>query len=522
MQVEVTCPKCGESWAEDSRRVVRKLRCISCSHRFMPVREGVPCPKCGSVLILPRGRSRRTVTCLNCSFVFREPKWWQKRRYQALGFFIAVVLVFVVFALFRYWSNVRLAGELRAEYAKWLETLPKVPDSENGMLPILEGLKAFKGELPECVPGKDPSLLSEEDRALMRQYIAEREQGLRLVYEGLKYEKFLFPTDWSRIREAKFPNLPEFRNAAYALVYKSSFAAEEGRKPEALEEYLNVLRLGRTLSSSRAYISAMIEVAVLYIGLRSMTRTLSESSFAGSDLEYTLETLLQLHGKGGGFYPTMESKYYMLMFVIADIIEGKFSFGHPDWKVGWLDRLRLSKFIRNYRLDVEICRKVREIWRNIDLLKYYTLPAGVRDSLTPSWTLLKAAPTHDLLRGVQYEVIRLPDIEQIVSVLVDSEVIWRGAIALAAVRLFEARNSRLPQNIEELGNLVSKELLIDPFSGGNLIYRLTGSDFYLYSVGYNGVDHRGIGEVRIYEKDYNWKEMSDIIFHAPGGVGEDK
>jgi len=114
-----------------------------------------------------------------------------------------------------------------------------------------------------------------------------------------------------------------------------------------------------------------------------------------------------------------------------------------------------------------------------------------------------------------FTLIGLPDTEQVVGVLVDSEVIWRGAIALAGIRLFEARNGKLPQNIEELGNLVPKDLLIDPFSGGNLIYRLAGNDFYLYSAGYDGVDHRGIGDVQIYEKDYGWEEMSDIIFHAP-------
>jgi hypothetical protein len=86
---------------------------------------------------------------------------------------------------------------------------------------------------------------------------------------------------------------------------------------------------------------------------------------------------------------------------------------------------------------------------------------------------------------------------------------------LAAVRLFEVRNGRLPENLTELNGLVPKELLVDPFSGKHIIYRPAGDDFYLYSTGYDGVDGMPVKAVPFFEDEGDWRRGPDIIFHVP-------
>ncbi len=97
-----------------------------------------------------------------------------------------------------------------------------------------------------------------------------------------------------------------------------------------------------------------------------------------------------------------------------------------------------------------------------------------------------------------------------------SETYWRASIAVAAIKLFEKRNGHLPKNLDELGGLVPKELLVDPFSGKHLVYHLKGvNDFCLYSVGIDGVDGKCEDTRELFDVQQREDEPDDIIFHAP-------
>jgi len=74
---------------------------------------------------------------------------------------------------------------------------------------------------------------------------------------------------------------------------------------------------------------------------------------------------------------------------------------------------------------------------------------------------------------------------------------------------------------------IYKDLVTDPFSGSYFVYRCAGNDFYLYSVGQDGKDEVGGGEVPFFENEllfyYSGAEaFRDIIFHAPAGSGKER
>jgi hypothetical protein len=128
----------------------------------------------------------------------KERKWWLRWKTLILGAIAAVVLIVAIFVLIRWRSNVELAKELRAEIEAWLQTIPKIPDSENGMLPVLSGLEAFKDDLPERLKAEDFSVENESDKALLTEYLAEKEPALAQIYKGLTYKKFVFPEDYRK------------------------------------------------------------------------------------------------------------------------------------------------------------------------------------------------------------------------------------------------------------------------------------------------------------------------------------
>jgi hypothetical protein len=433
-------------------------------------------------------------------------KWWMRRRTIICGIIAAALLTAAIFVLIRWYSNVTLAKELRAEIETWLQTLPQIPDSENGMLPVLSGLESFKGGLPQRLWAEDFGVENESDKTLLKQYLAEKEQALGQIYKGLTYKKFLFPGDYRKGYARGCPNMLAFRIAARLLELKGGLLESEGKKSEALNEYLNIFRLGETLSGERSDIPCTIEAAVLDTAFRRLTRFLSDSSVGEKDISSALKSLVELHGDCSNvFTMSKEADYYSFLMVVADVIEGKL--GPADG---------VLKYFYNFRYDVDIYRRTAEIWRNTDPAKYYALPPEAKSNET----FLEAIGMHNTHKGYIARV--LPNHLGTTQTLALIETLWRGAIALAAVRLFEAQDGRLPKNLQKLGELVPKEFLIDPFSGKEIIYRLVGNDFYLYSVGLDGMDGNPVNALPYFREKKYLSDLQDIIFHAPSAPLKEK
>ena len=64
-----------------------------------------------------------------------------------------------------------------------------------------------------------------------------------------------------------------------------------------------------------------------------------------------------------------------------------------------------------------------------------------------------------------------------------------------AIRLFQKKNGRLPQSLEELVPEYLDVVPLDPYTDNPLIYRVTGDDYALYSVGTDRTDNGGAGKV---------------------------
>jgi len=67
----------------------------------------------------------------------------------------------------------------------------------------------------------------------------------------------------------------------------------------------------------------------------------------------------------------------------------------------------------------------------------------------------------------------------------------RGTEILIALRRFEKKNGRWPESLEQIKDLVSQDILIDPQNNGPFVYKLTENGFTLYSIGPNNIDEAG-------------------------------
>ena len=86
-------------------------------------------------------------------------------------------------------------------------------------------------------------------------------------------------------------------------------------------------------------------------------------------------------------------------------------------------------------------------------------------------------------------------------------------VTVLAVLRYEKKTGEYPQGLDKLveeGYL--KDVPIDPFSDGPLVYRKTEDGFLLYSVGMNFIDDRGRQGKSRYGKARLWADNGDCVF----------
>ncbi len=431
----------------------------------------------------------------------------KKKSKIILAIILAVVLIIITPLYLRYHSNVKLGEELRKEADAWLASIPKIPESENGALIIKRGCQKL-GELPESLQ-RLLYIESESDAAAFEQWLTENQQALDLIEKGLAYEKWAYTTDYEKGYAAAYPSLLLLKRAGYMLCFKGDLARLRGQHSEALRQYLKAVHLGSTLARERLLISRMIHVAIINRSLDCLMQAVCEKSLVAADLSTTLEVLLSEHKVPIEASAVYETEYYAFAMMMADFLTGKGIRSDVFDATGGARPL-FPRWVRDYTQDVDKYKKYREICAAIEPQKYHGLPAEFRDwsvfsgkiGLTEDWGLF------DFVEKL------MPNIQESIKVLSETETLFRATVLLTAIRLYEAKNGVLPGNLDDLGALVPKEILTDPFSGKNLIYRREGDDFYLYSTGYNGKDDGG-KDKPVYEDEVYPSEVSDIIFHAP-------
>jgi len=100
-----------------------------------------------------------------------------------------------------------------------------------------------------------------------------------------------------------------------------------------------------------------------------------------------------------------------------------------------------------------------------------------------------------------------------------SEIAYRGkasyqaTITVLALRRWRLEKNEYPANLDELvaaGYL--KELPADPFSDKPLVYKKTGDDFTLYSVGCNFKDDGGESGKDSKGRPTKWRGNGDTVF----------
>jgi hypothetical protein len=116
--------------------------------------------------------------------------------------------------------------------------------------------------------------------------------------------------------------------------------------------------------------------------------------------------------------------------------------------------------------------------------------------------------TDKMTKGTLFVRLLAPAFDRVLFISYRIQVQTDALIAATAILRYKADKGRYPQNLEELvkaGYL--DNLPADPFSGGALVYKLTGDNFILYSFAADFDDDGGK-----HSSDWAEKEGGDFVF----------
>jgi hypothetical protein len=380
-----------------------------------------------------------------------------------LGLFGVFVIVFTV------------AYSVTGHYMPSIPSQPAMPGfnaldyyaAAGAMLKANGGVRSVYGT-------RDASTISLADQKLL---VGKNKAALARLRQG-----FGMPCRIPRVLSftETFPYLSESRDIARLLSAEAEVKMAAGDYGGAFSSGIDGIHLGHDYLRGGVLIHALVGVAIQAIVQQPMVRAVDK--LPADQADRLVERLQQIiltrvpneqvikeeHYSTLGSLARMPSSDFAKVMSPSDIGEGvngdepenvraKSAFGSVVWH-----------FTRDKTLR--------------DLEGYYT--AIEREAAKPPTERQPVPEPGGLAR------IFAPVFTNALTKLDDIDLRNRLLLCAAAVRSYRLKHGKLPSSLTDLG--LDPKMLVDPYSGKDLVYRPGNSDYLLYSVGADGRDDGGV------------------------------
>ncbi len=327
-----------------------------------------------------------------------------------------------------------------------------------------------------------------------------------------------FPDGKKLLIGMMLPSLSSHRRMVKSTI-SSAWRKVDGKvSPERmLDAWRTSLRAASHLHQGATIIEDLVGTAVRAEVQKTARWALKRDVFTGDELETALDTLREFdHGA------TDPAKYIRGEHAMAmDMTQWMFSPPTADGKPkmnaeraaaisaqNWLESVELEEFSK---LGPE------DAYASIDAFEGYYRELG--DMMRVGYPDVRASDVKAAgKRYVQTSLVThmlLPALSRYYQLSARLETSRRATQLAYATHLYQARNGRFPESLDELPVDSGEDVRIDPFSGEFFGYQLTDDGPRIYSLSENGVDDGGIHSPRWGDKITNDTGSDDHVFWPP-------
>jgi len=375
--------------------------------------------------------------------------------------------------------------------------------------------------------------LTEEEKEEIKKWVQQNESAWRefvagslkaYCYQNRTYnskdeEKWLF-----NILE---PELGTLRNLSRLGIWRSRIEVGQKQIQKGLEDCLAVIRTGQFWQKSKiSIVEQLVGIAISGLGHNEILHIIEQEDLSADRLRFIQEKLSAIYADG---YPLMDVEAEKFMFM--DVVQHTFTDGGPGG--GHLIPERFE-YIMNILDSVS---RIDE--RGFGKILLFTGPAmyhAGRDKtvakaneiydkliamtkMTPYQRHINEVKSEDIILSVRKRRYLLPSIfmpalDRSSELAFRAKALHEATLTVLALKLRYQDKGHYPESLDELvaaGHL--KDVPMDPFSDGALVYEKTDDNFTLYSVGRNFKDDGGeVAKSRGRIARWGTDEEGDAVF----------
>ncbi len=287
--------------------------------------------------------------------------------------------------------------------------------------------------------------------------------------------------------EMGLSHLSGLRDCAYALLIRFRLRYLEHNQAGAAEDVRAVVELTKRIETDNIVVSELVQNAMGRMSREAVLKMIEARPIAAETalkLSHDFEEFDRLVNITAALRMETASAYFLSERLRAspDLVK---EWNLPPSEYWFLRYFVTYPFRPLYRLDqAHILRYERELVE-LGQKPYYT----VRDRLN-AWD----AEVESRSRVFMLTRLLVPVLSRMHSGAAKAHAEVRTARLGLALEACSDRTGSYPHSIEALVPDILPELPVDPFSGKNLLYRLSEKELVVYSVGKNGMDDGGLKE----------------------------
>lgn len=400
----------------------------------------------------------------------------------------------------------------KVDYVAWLNEVGRVEGPEAS--PVYDAAFAefvpWDGdtELLAAAARGDPGALASPE---LEAWLAANAGALTTFREATQY-----PAKRSELRSPDgtvmgvlLPDLGPLRTLARAAVIEGRQLAAAGRANEAAERYLDALAAGAHTGNGLTLIENLVGTTMQVPAAEALMDLQAEP--LGDELDYAALS----HDAVAAYQPTRAA---------AEMLQGERAFYMDAAQRMWdydphtgtcvLNTERAGEFLSQVEgTESDPGRLAQDLARVAEIGYEQTVAIGdaYYDALTAAvaqpypQASVRLAQIEDAMAGDQSShpfLQRLtPSLTRYVFLRTRGDAARNAALLVTHLNSYRQAHGEYPASLDALGD---RDFVVDPFSAAPFVYRRTGEDFVLYSVGGNGADNGGVHDRK--------GETSDLVF----------
>jgi hypothetical protein len=425
-----------------------------------------------------------------------------------LVLFVIIVLALGVRAVFNFTTGKKLQAYLEKAKSEGVvmslkDLSPSCDDSDNAALlwkaaealfitPDTEGKTLINQTIESFFYGRP---LQEESRAKLAPLIERNRKVLDLIAEAAGRTCFRYG-DWKKRPYSIDPsNAVKMIFAIRLLGIQAVLQAEAGQVEAALEQLRQGMQFIRKTIDEPFLINNLIALSNMKSLLNCFGQIVRGREMDPAILSAWIKEL-DLDAWRTKFWRCVETERALALETGMGVVKGDKDIVRADagghrlfyWLIRPIQKLQLIWSQDMFKASDEMAR-----------MPYYQIKSLTKEKQA----MRESAPWYYKVSG-----LLLADFQSVFLKEATLEAMMLTTKAGLACKIYKNQTGHSPENLNALVPEILDEVLIDPFTGNPLIFRLQDGGVLVYSIGSNGTDDEGRGTFQItqlvMEKDDDW------------------